>query len=115
MILRGLDVSSEVACPAQPARQNPLIATTCGLADATASRCPVRSLVTQPSRPVTLKTVYAVPIPNGLAQAQRRAKRGRKQEMAQNVVQTWRSPHLPDTLFLRADFRQQRFDKHFHE
>jgi AraC-like DNA-binding protein len=35
--------------------------------------------------------------------------------MAQNVVQTWRSPHLPDTLFLRADFRQQRFDRHFHE
>lgn len=30
-------------------------------------------------------------------------------------VRTWRNRHLRDTLFLRADFRQQRFDRHFHE
>jgi AraC-like DNA-binding protein len=28
---------------------------------------------------------------------------------------TWRSPYLTDTLFLSADYRQQRFDRHFHE
>lgn len=27
----------------------------------------------------------------------------------------WRSPHLPNTLLLRADFRRQRFDPHLHE
>jgi AraC-like DNA-binding protein len=30
-------------------------------------------------------------------------------------VQTWRNPHLRDTVFLRADFRSQRFERHFHE
>jgi AraC-like ligand binding domain len=35
--------------------------------------------------------------------------------MAKDLAQTWRNPHLRDTLFLRADFRSQRFDRHFHE
>lgn len=35
--------------------------------------------------------------------------------MPRDLAQTWRSPHLRDTLFLRADFRSQRFDRHFHE
>ena len=30
-------------------------------------------------------------------------------------VRTWRSPHLGGTLCLHADFRKQRFDRHFHE
>src|SRR5262245_61861446 len=38
-----------------------------------------------------------------------------EQGMAKDLAQTWRSPHLRDTLFLRADFRSQRFDRHFHE
>jgi AraC-like DNA-binding protein len=35
--------------------------------------------------------------------------------MAKDLAQTWRNPHVRDTLFLRADFRSQRFDRHFHE
>src|SRR4051812_87498 len=35
--------------------------------------------------------------------------------MTMDCVQTWRSPHLRDTLFLSADFRNQRFDRHFHK
>jgi AraC-like DNA-binding protein len=35
--------------------------------------------------------------------------------MARDFAQTWRSRHLRDTLFLRAEFRSQRFDRHFHE
>ena len=31
------------------------------------------------------------------------------------TARTWRNPHLPDTLFLRADFRRHRFHRHFHE
>ena len=30
-------------------------------------------------------------------------------------VRAWINPHLRNTLFLRADFRDQRFDRHFHE
>ncbi|WP_295997289.1 AraC family transcriptional regulator [Rugamonas sp.] len=28
---------------------------------------------------------------------------------------TWRNTHLPGTVFLRADYRGQRFERHFHE
>lgn len=28
---------------------------------------------------------------------------------------TWRNEHLPGTVFLRADYRRQHFDRHFHE
>jgi AraC-like DNA-binding protein len=30
-------------------------------------------------------------------------------------VRIWRNPHVRDTLFLSADFRAQRFDRHYHE
>jgi AraC-like DNA-binding protein len=36
-------------------------------------------------------------------------------KMSVDRSRTWRSPYLADTLFLRADYRQQRFDRHFHE
>jgi AraC-like DNA-binding protein len=34
---------------------------------------------------------------------------------ASNRVRTWLNPHLGGTLCLHADFRKQRFDRHFHE
>ena len=30
-------------------------------------------------------------------------------------AKTWRHPHVRNTLFLRADYRAQRFDRHFHD
>jgi AraC-like DNA-binding protein len=30
-------------------------------------------------------------------------------------AKAWRNPHLRNTLFLRADYRSQRFDRHYHE
>jgi hypothetical protein len=34
---------------------------------------------------------------------------------ASDRVRTWRSAHLGGTVCLHADFRKQRFDRHFHE
>ncbi len=33
----------------------------------------------------------------------------------QNSTALWQSPHLPGTLFLRADFKHHAFEPHFHE
>jgi AraC-like DNA-binding protein len=32
-----------------------------------------------------------------------------------NKVRTWRDPGFDDALFLSAEFREQRFDRHFHD
>jgi AraC-like DNA-binding protein len=35
--------------------------------------------------------------------------------MSKDRAKTWRSSPLGDTLFLKADYYQQRFDRHFHD